>query len=65
MAEGTIKRKVDCGFGFIATANGRELFFHMSSVGGTTFEALQKGQRVTYTEAAGHKGPRAEKIRPI
>jgi CspA family cold shock protein len=46
MAEGTIKRKVDRGFGFITTANGTELFFHMSAVGGTTFEELQLGQRV-------------------
>lgn len=65
MAEGTIKRKVDRGFGFITTAKGTELFFHMSAVGGTTFEALQEGQRVSYTEGAGHKGPRAENIRPI
>lgn len=65
MAEGTIKRKIDRGFGFITTASGAELFFHMSSVGGTTFDLLQEGQRVTYTEGAGHKGPRAENIRPI
>jgi cold shock CspA family protein len=28
MSEGTIKKKVDRGFGFITTANGTELFFH-------------------------------------
>ena len=65
MAEGTIKRKVDRGFGFITTANGKELFFHMSAVDGTTFEALREGQRVTYTEGAGVKGPRAENVRPL
>jgi len=65
MSEGTIKRKVDRGFGFITTSSGTELFFHMSAVGGTTFEALQEGQRVSYTEGAGHKGPRAENVRPI
>jgi CspA family cold shock protein len=65
MAEGTIKRKVARGFGFISTANGTELFFHSSAVDGTTFEALQEGQRVSYTEGAGHKGPRAENVRPL
>jgi cold shock protein len=65
MSEGTIKKKVDRGFGFITTANGTELFFHMSAVTGTTFEALQEGQRVSYTEGAGHKGPRAENVKPM
>ena len=65
MSEGTIKKKVDRGFGFITTANGAELFFHMSAVTGTTFEALQEGQRVSYTEGAGHKGPRAENVKPM
>jgi len=65
MAEGTIKKKADRGFGFITTAKGTELFFHTSAVVGTTFEALQEGQRVSYTEGAGPKGPRAENVKPI
>ena len=65
MSEGTIKRLTDRGFGFIATANGRDLFFHMSAVEGTTFEALSEGQRVSYTEGLGPKGPRAESVKPI
>ncbi|HWO11052.1 MAG TPA: cold shock domain-containing protein [Polyangiaceae bacterium] len=65
MAEGTIKRKVDRGFGFITTSEERDLFFHMSAVSGVTFEELREGQRVSYTEGVGPKGPRAENVKPV
>jgi CspA family cold shock protein len=65
MAEGTIKRKVDRGFGFIRTAKGNDLFFHMSAVDGATFEDLREGQRVSYTEGTGIKGPCAEHVKPL
>ena len=65
MAEGTIKRLTDRGFGFIQTTQGSDLFFHMSSVEGTTFDSLHEDQRVSYTEGRGPKGPRAENVRPI
>jgi cold shock protein len=32
MAEGTIKRITDKGFGFIRGERGADIFFHMSSV---------------------------------
>jgi cold shock protein len=65
MAEGTIKKKTEKGFGFIRTSKGQDLFFHMSSVEGTTFDNLQEGQKVTYEEGRGDKGPRAENVRPV
>jgi CspA family cold shock protein len=65
MAEGTIKRKTDRGFGFIRTPSGEDLFFHMSAVEGTTFEDLREGQQVTYTVGNGPKGQRAEVVRPV
>jgi CspA family cold shock protein len=65
MAEGTIKRLTDKGFGFIDTASGKDLFFHMSSVEGVRFEDLSEGQRVSFTTGEGPKGPRAENVRPI
>ncbi len=65
MTEGTIKKKTDRGFGFIRTSRGDDLFFHMSAVDGTTFEALTEGQRVSYVEARSDKGPRAESVRPL
>jgi CspA family cold shock protein len=49
MAEGTIKRVTDKGFGFIETGNGQDLFFHMSAVEGVRFEDLKQGQRVSLT----------------
>lgn len=64
MAEGTIKRLTDRGFGFIDTGTGNDLFFHSSNVEGGAFEQLQEGQRVSYTEGRGQKGPQAEDVRP-
>ena len=65
VAEGTIKRLTDRGFGFIETETGKDLFFHMSAVQGVTFEELREGQRVSYTEGQGPKGPRAESVKLV
>jgi CspA family cold shock protein len=65
MAEGTIKRLTDKGFGFIDVGGGKDLFFHRSAVEGARFEDLQEGQRVSFTEGQGPKGARAEKVKPI
>lgn len=62
MAEGTIKRLTDKGYGFIDTGGGQDLFFHMSNVEGVTYEDLQEGQRVSFNEGTGPKGPRAENV---
>ncbi len=64
MAEGTIKRLTDKGFGFIETGTGKDLFFHMSACEGVRFEDLQQGQKVSFTEGQGPKGPRAENVKP-
>ena len=63
MAEDTIKRLTDKGFGFIDTGDGKDMFFHMSNLDGSRFEDLQEGQRVSYTPGEGPKGPRAENVR--
>ncbi len=65
MSEGTIKKLTQKGFGFIDTETGEDLFFHSSNLDGVTFEQLQEGQRVSYTEGRGEKGPRAENVKPI
>ncbi len=65
MAEGTIKRITDRGFGFIDTGGGEDMFFHSSNVEGVSYEELQVGQRVSYTEGRGPKGPRAENVKPV
>ena len=53
------------GFGFINTGSEKDLFFHSSSLEGVSFEDLQEGQRVTYTEGRGEKGPCAENVKPV
>lgn len=65
MAEGTIKKLTDKGFGFISTGGGDDLFFHSSSVQGTSFEQLREGEKVSFTEGRGPKGPCAENVQPV
>jgi CspA family cold shock protein len=65
MAEGTIKRLTDRGFGFISTGGAKDLFFHSSSLEGVTFEQLREGQKVSYTEGQGKKGPCAEHVKLV
>ena len=62
MSEGTIKRLTDKGFGFIDTGSNQDMFFHMSSLEGISFEELREGQRVSYVAGQGPKGPRAEQV---
>jgi cold shock protein len=61
---GTIKRLVmDRGFGFLSGEDGKEYFFHRSSVEGS-FEGLQEGQKVSFDiEPSAPKGPRASRVR--
>ena len=65
MAEGTIKRLTDKGFGCIDMGTGKDLFFHMSALQGVRFDDLREGQRVSFTEGRGPKGPNAENVRPV
>jgi len=64
MAEGTIKKLTEKGFGFIDTGEDKDLFFHNSSLEGVSFDDLREGQRVTFTEGQGQKGPCAENVKP-
>jgi CspA family cold shock protein len=70
MPQGTIKKLVsDRGFGFIAGERG-EVFFHHSSVEGSSFDDLKAGQSVEYELDQSHdprrrnKGPRASLVKP-
>ena len=62
MAEGIIKRLTDKGFGFIDIGREKDLFFHSSSLEGVSYDELQEGQRVSFTEGRGPKGPCAENV---
>jgi CspA family cold shock protein len=59
---GTIKRITDKGFGFIATTEGVEYFFHQSACASTPFDDRREGQAVSFTVGQGPKGPRAENV---
>ncbi|HET9176795.1 MAG TPA: cold shock domain-containing protein [Terriglobia bacterium] len=62
--QGTIKRVVrDRGFGFIRSAEGREVFFHRSSLQGLNFDTLKEGDTVEFEIEDGPKGPRAASVR--
>ena len=65
MAEGTIKRLTNKGYGFINTGKEKDLFFHSSSVQGCSFEELREGQKVSFTEGRGQKGPCAENVKLV
>ena len=62
MAEGTIKRLTDKGFGFIDIGTDKDMFFHNTALEGVSFEELREGQRVSYTEG---EGPQAENVTPV
>ena len=60
MHTGIIKKVIrDRGFGFISDTDGREIFFHQSSLSGITFESLNSDTKVTFDVENTPKGPRA------
>lgn len=65
MAEGTIKKLTDKGFGFISTGGSKDLFFHSKELQGVRFEELREGQKVSFTAGQGPKGPCAENVKLV
>ena len=53
----------DKGFGFISATDGREMFFHRSSLIDAQFESLTSGQAVEFEVEKSPKGPRAINVR--
>jgi len=57
MAKGTIRRLIaDGGFGFIQTAEGKELFFHHNELQGVQFGSVREGQEVEFDMGRGRDG---------
>ena len=60
----TIKKVLrDRGFGFIHADDGREIFFHRSSLQRLDFDNLMEGEKVEFDVERGEKGPRAINVR--
>ena len=53
------------GYGFLASDDGREIYFHKNSVLGRVFPRLKVGAIVTFVEEPGEKGPQASNVRVI
>lgn len=66
MHTGKIKKLIrDRGFGFIDDIDGREVFFHQSSLVDVKFDALNEDQKVEFEVEKSPKGPRAINIRIV
>jgi CspA family cold shock protein len=65
MPTGTIKKIVaDRGFGFIASEDGKEYFFHRSGLDTSlNFDSLAGGESVQFEIEPSQKGPRANRVR--
>jgi cold shock protein len=64
MANATIKKLNERGYGFLTNEAGEDIFFHRSST--LDYDGLTEGQAVTYEldPIASGKGPRAGLVSP-
>ena len=65
MPKGTIRRLIaERGFGFIRTAEGKDLFFHRSELQGVDYSSLREGQQVEFEVGGGRDGrPQAVSVK--
>lgn len=62
--KGVIKTLTDKGFGFITPeGEGKDLFFHSSSLSGVAFNELNVGDAVEFETEMSPKGPRAASVK--
>jgi cold shock CspA family protein len=50
-------------FGFLAAADGHQVYFHRNSVLDDAFSRLAVGSRVTFAEEMGERGPQASTVK--
>jgi cold shock protein len=67
MATGTVKWfNDDKGYGFVTPdETGKDLFVHHSGIAGSGFRSLREGDKVSFDEEAGDKGPKAVNVQPL
>ena len=57
--------KISADYGFIATPDGREIYFHRNSVIDDAFDRLSVGSEVRFAEERGEKGAQASTVHLI
>ena len=63
--QGTVKWFNEAkGFGFIE-ANGKDFFVHFKAIKSDGFKSLKEGQKVSFIEGKGLKGPIAENVEAL
>ncbi len=66
MQKGKIKKLIrERGFGFISSTDGRNIFFHRSSLDEDTFDALNEGTEVEFEVEKSPKGLRAINVQVV
>ena len=61
---GTIKKKMDKGFGFIKVeGQDKDLFFHSKSLVGSTFDEIREGDQVSFDTEESPKGKNAVNVK--
>lgn len=61
--QGTVKWFNDAkGFGFIARANGEDIFVHFRAIQGEGYRSLKEGQAVEFVVTKSEKGLQAEEV---
>ena len=66
MAEGRVKWfNASKGYGFIEVDGGKDIFVHHSAIEGEGFRSLDEGERVSFDEERGAKGPSAVRVKKL
>lgn len=61
--KGTVKKKMEQGYGFITPeGESKDLFFHSNDLNGITFDEIQEGDSVTFEVVNGEKGKSAKNV---
>jgi cold shock CspA family protein len=55
----------EAGYGFVETAEGREIYFHRNSVLNGRFKRLRIGSDVHFVEEPGEHGPQASTVKLV
>ena len=64
--QGTIKRLMDKGYGFISCPEvEKDVFFHSTALVGVEFSQIQEGDKVTFETQETDKGLNAVNVKPV